>query len=220
MATSGTYKTSFLASVLIGLIVTALLLVALPLLTRIQRDLVRKDGIVPVFIDSRKPPPPPSEDRDKPRKQEPVRKEIKKQAKLPRQTQPKFDIPKVSLSMGTGMLGGIEIAMVSDFEVSDSLFMSAFRLTEVDQPPRPVRTFPPQYPYLAKRDNIEGRVMLKFVVDTDGLAKEPKVEESVPEGIFDEAALKALERYRFRPAVKNGKPVLCIVRLPIAFKLN
>jgi protein TonB len=145
---------------------------------------------------------------------------MQQQAKQTRLTKPKFDIPKVALSMGSGTIGGIEIAMVSDFEVSDSLFMSAFRLTEVDQPPRPVRTFPPQYPYIAKRDNIEGRVMLKFVVDTDGLAKEPRVEESVPEGVFDEAALKALERYRFRPAIKNGKTVLCIVRLPISFRLK
>jgi protein TonB len=50
------------------------------------------------------------------------------------------------------------------------------------------------YPYLAKRDNIEGRVLLKFVVDTDGLPKESKVEKSVPEGVFDGAALKALRR--------------------------
>lgn len=122
--------------------------------------------------------------------------------------------------MGGGTIGGIEITVVSDFEVSDSLFMSAFTAAEVDQPPRPIRTFPPQYPYIAKRDKIEGRVMLKFVVDTDGLPQETQVEESEPEGVFDEAALKAFSRYRFRPAIKNGKPVLCIARLPISFHLD
>lgn len=220
MATLGTYKTSFLVSVLSGLIVTALLFVVLPLLTQIHRNYTRKDKYVPVFVSSRKPPPPPSEDRDKPKEQEPVEKEIQKKARQFQRVQPKFDVPKVSLLMGDGTIGGIEINVVSDFEVSDSLLMSAFKITEVDQPPRPIRTFPPQYPYLARRDNIEGRVMLKFVVDTDGLAKETQVEESEPEGIFDEAALKALERYRFRPAIKNGKPVLCIVRLPISFQLD
>jgi protein TonB len=219
MAKPGNY-TAYLASILSGVIVTVLLMVALPLLTRIHRDVVRREGFVPVLVSSRKPPPPPSEDRDKPRKQEPVEKEIQAKVEQPQRAQPKFDIPKVTLSMGSGIIGGIEIDMVSDFEVSDSLFMSAFRLTEVDQPPRAVRTFPPQYPYLAKRDNIEGRVMLKFVVDTDGLAREPQVEESEPEGVFDEAALTALDRYKFRPAIKNGRAVLCIVRLPISFRLN
>jgi len=220
MEIPGKYKTGFLVSVLSGLIMTALLFVALPLLTLIHRDYSQKDQFIPVLLSNRKPPPPPSEDRDKPREQTPVEKEIQRKAKQPQRTQPKFDIPKVSISMGSGIVGGIEISRVSDFEVSESLFMSAFNLTEVDQPPRAVRTFPPQYPYIAKRDNIEGRVMLKFVVDTDGLPRESRVEESVPEGVFDEAALKALERYRFRPAIKNGKAVLCIVRLPITFQLE
>lgn len=220
MATPGNRITGFMVSVLSGVIVTALLFIALPLLTRMHRSDLRKDAYVPVLISQRKPPPPPSEDRDEPKEQEPVQKEIQRKTMKAQRTQPQFDIPKVTLSMGSGIIGGIAIDMVTDFEVSDSLFMSAFNPTEVDQPPRAVRTFPPQYPYIAKRDNIEGRVVLKFVVDTDGEAKEAKVEESEPVGIFDEAALKALERYRFRPAVKNGKTVLCIVRLPIAFRLD
>lgn len=220
MSIYGTHKSGFLVSVLAGVIVTTLLLIAIPLLTRFHRDTSQNRGFVPVLVSSHKPPPPPSEDRDHPRKQEPVQKEIQKKVKHSRQAKPKFDIPKVPLSMGNSAIGAIEIAMVSDFEISESLFMSAFRMTEVDQKPRTIRTFPPQYPYLAKRDGIEGRVVLKFVVDTDGLPRETEVEESVPEGIFDEAAVKALNRYRFRPAIKNGNAVLCIVRLPISFRLD
>ncbi len=146
MATPGTYKTGFLVSVLSGVIVTVLLFVALPVLTRIHREYKRTDRFVPVLISTRKPPPPPSEDRDKPREQEPVQKEIQRKAVQPQRTQPKFDIPKVTLSMGSAAIGGIEIATVSDFKVSDSLYMSAFNITEVDQPPRPIRTFPPSIP--------------------------------------------------------------------------
>jgi len=220
MATPGTHKTGFLVSILSGVIVTLILFVALPLLTRVHRDYHRASRFVPVLISNRKPPPPPSEDRDKPREQELVQREMERKTVQPQRTQPRFDIPRVPLSMEGGTVVGIEIAMVTDFEVSDSLFMSAFNITEVDQPPRPIRTFPPLYPYMAKRDNIEGRVLLKFVVDTEGLPKEAKVEVSEPEGVFDEAALKALERYRFRPAIKDGKTVLCIVRLPISFRLD
>lgn len=122
--------------------------------------------------------------------------------------------------MGASNVSGIKIGTVSDFKVSDSLFMSAFSLGEVDQPPRVLRVFPPVYPFDAKRDNIQGRVMLRFVVDLDGLAKEAEVVEAEPEGVFEDAALKAVEKYKFRPAVKNGKIVTCIARLPILFQLD
>ncbi len=220
MATPDTYKTGFLVSILSGVIVTVVLFVALPLLTQIHQNYKPSRDRVSVLISSRKPPPPPSEDRDRPKEQELVQKEIQKMTRQAPQTRPEFDIPKVSLALGTGGIGGIEIGVINDFKVSESLYMSAFKLTEVDQPPRPIRTFPPQYPYIARRDNIEGRVVLKFVVDMDGTAKEVQVVVSEPEGVFEDAALKALNRYRFRPAIKNGKEVLCIARLPINFRLD
>jgi protein TonB len=206
-----------------AVIVTVLLFIALPLLTQFQRTFKTKDRIQGTLISSRKPQPPPAEDRDEPKKQEMKQKEVKKEVKRTRKAQPKFNVPKVGLGMGGSGIGGIKIGMVSDFNVSDSLFMSAFNMSEVDQPPRTLRAFPPQYPYLAKRDNIEGKIVLKFVVDVDGTAKEPEVVRAEPPevmDIFKEAALKAVERYKFKPAVKNGKDVLCIVNLPISFTLE
>lgn len=213
-------RTGFPLGILSAMVITGLLYLALPLLTHFQPDQARKVRSQAVLINTRRPPPPPMEEPEQVREQEMLEKqETRKQIKQTRRSQPKFDIPKVTLAMGAGGISGIEIGMVSDFRISDSLFMSAFRLTEVDQPPRVLRVFPPQYPYRAKRDGIEGHVMLKFVVDVNGLARESRVVEAEPEGIFEESALRALERYRFRPAVKNGKPVSCIVNLPVSFQL-
>jgi len=206
--------------VLSALLVTALLFVALPLLTQFQRSYNKKERVQSILIRSRKPAPPPAEDRDQPKKQEMKQKETQKKTKQTQRTQVKFDAPRVNLASGGSGVGGIKIGMVSDFKISDSLFMSAFNLNEVDQPPRVVRVFPPQYPFIAKRDNIEGKVMLRFVVDTDGNAKEAEVVTGEPEGVFDEAALKAVERYKFKPAMKAGKPVNCIVKLPISFTME
>jgi protein TonB len=212
--------TGFLLGVFSATIITLVLYIALPLLTQFQPSLSRKTGVQSVMISSRKPPPPPSEDRDRLEEQKLVeKKQTRKQTKQARRSQPQFVIPRVTFGMGTGNIGSIEIGVVQDFSISDSLFMSAFQMTEVDQPPRVLRVFPPQYPYVAKRDNIEGRVVLRFVVDVDGLAKESKIVVAQPEGVFEEAAFKALERYKFRPAIKNGKPVTCIVNLPITFRL-
>jgi DNA anti-recombination protein RmuC len=37
--------------------------------------------------------------------------------------------------------------------------------------------------------------------------------------IFDEYALKTITEYRFKPAMKNGKPVDFIVKLPMEVKI-
>jgi len=206
-----------------AVIVTLLLFIALPLLTQFQRAFNSKEKTQGTLISSRKPQPPPAEDRDEPKKQEMKQKEAKKEVKQERKAQPKFDVPKVGLGGAGSGVGGIKIGMVSNFNVSDSLFMSAFNMNEVDTPPRVLRSFPPQYPYMAKRDNIEGKIVLKFVVDVDGNAKEAEVVSADPPEVLDmfsEAALKAVERYKFKPAVKNGNDVLCIVKLPISFTLE
>jgi len=146
----------------------------------------------------------------------------KNKAKQTRKAQPKFDVSKVDLGGGGSGIGGVKIGMRS-FNQSDSIFISAFNRSEVDQPPRVIRAFPLQYPYLAKRDNINGRLVLKFVVDVDGTAKELEVVSARPPEvleIFQDAALKAVARYKFKPAVRNGKDVLCIVQLPIVFEMD
>ncbi len=206
-----------------AIIVTVVLFVALPMLTQYQRTLKEKSSITGTLISTRKPPPPPSEDRDQPKKQEMKKTETKKELKEARKAQPKFVTPKVALGMSGAGIGGIKISQVKSFNVSDSLFMSAFNMNEVDQRPRVIRSFPPQYPYLAKRDNITGKIMLKFVVDVDGTAKEAEVVEADPPEVMDvfkDAALKAVERYKFKPAMKGGKAVMCIVKLPISFTLE
>lgn len=203
--------------------VTLLLFIALPLLTTMQRSFDAKKQSQVTLIKSVKPKPLQTEERDEPKKQEMKQKEARKEVKQARRAQPKFDAPRVSAGMSGSNVGGVQIAMTRDFNVSDSLFMSAFNMNEVDQHPSVIRSFNPQYPYLAKRDNIEGKIILRFVVDADGSVQEPEVVSADPPEvleIFSEAALRAVVRYKFKPAVKNGKNVMCIVKLPIGFELE
>ena len=101
-----------------------------------------------------------------------------------------------------------------------NLVDTAYNMSEVDQPPRMLEAFPPKYPYVAKQEKIEGLVVLRFVVATDGKAKEPEVVVAAPADVFESAALEAIPLYKFQPAIMNGTPVNCIVKLPIAFKLD
>ena len=108
----------------------------------------------------------------------------------------------------------------SAFAVEESRFETAFNLTDIDEPPKVVRAVMPRYPFSAAKDGIEGRVVIRFVVDSEGNAQEPDVVEAEPEGVFDETALATIIKYKFKPAVKNGKNVDCIVRMPIKFELG
>ena len=76
-----------------------------------------------------------------------------------------------------------------------------------------------KYPTIAKRAGIEGRVILRFVVDEQGRAVDPEVVQGLGGGC-DEEALRVLQQTRFEPALKDGQPVPVEIALPITFKLG
>ncbi len=76
-----------------------------------------------------------------------------------------------------------------------------------------------QYPVIAKRAGIEGRVILQFIVDEQGRVSESKVVRGIGGGC-DEEALRALQTARFRPGTQRGKPVKVKMSLPMTFRLS
>ena len=75
----------------------------------------------------------------------------------------------------------------------------------------------PAYPADAIRDNVEGTVTLYAIIHTDGTVSGIKVVNSVDPRL-DEAAAKALSRWQFRPATKNGDPVELEALVQIPFR--
>jgi periplasmic protein TonB len=65
----------------------------------------------------------------------------------------------------------------------------------------------PVYPQRALQREIEGYVVVEFDVDETGGVISPRVLYAEPEGYFESAALRALERYRYQPKVVNGRAV-------------
>ena len=55
----------------------------------------------------------------------------------------------------------------------------------------PIFQVPPQYPRRAAERGIEGCVVLKYVVTEVGSVRDPEVIQSIPQGIFDRAAIRA-----------------------------
>lgn len=64
----------------------------------------------------------------------------------------------------------------------------------------------PEYPSRALKRGIEGYVDLAFDITAAGTTSNIRVIESQPEGVFDRAAIRALERWKYKVPVTDGKP--------------
>lgn len=84
--------------------------------------------------------------------------------------------------------------------------------------PEPISTPPPAYTEMAKRAGIEGVVILDTVVDRDGLVTVGRVVKPLPFGL-DAKAREAVELWRFRPAMRHGKPVEVYWTVTVPFSL-
>lgn len=74
-----------------------------------------------------------------------------------------------------------------------------------DSLPAPKRSDLPQYPVEAAVAGIQGAVQTEIVIDAAGNVTDARVVRSIP--MLDEAALKAVQNWRFTPTVVNGQPV-------------
>ncbi|MEM9304414.1 MAG: TonB family protein [Pseudomonadota bacterium] len=65
------------------------------------------------------------------------------------------------------------------------------------QDPMPLVRVVPRYPRQAAIRNIEGQVTIKATVAEDGSVQRAEIVAAEPEGVFDDAALAAIERWQF-----------------------
>jgi protein TonB len=78
----------------------------------------------------------------------------------------------------------------------------------------------PAYPYSARRNHEEGKVVLLVLVSPQGTTKSLKVHRTSGFRALDEAALDAVQRWRFVPARRGDEPVEDWVLVPVSFHLN
>lgn len=91
---------------------------------------------------------------------------------------------------------------------------------QVDQLPVKIYAPNPEYPLQARRNNWEGIVVLKILIETDGLVGKVTVLQSSGYEILDRAAVKAVKRWRYRPALVNGIAVARQAQVRIKFALE
>ncbi len=84
----------------------------------------------------------------------------------------------------------------------------------------PLVRIAPIYPQKALRMRKEGYVKMRFTIDPDGRVHNVEVIESKPGRFFDDAAKKAIKKWKFKPKVVNGKAVEQVGEQTIRFTLG
>lgn len=75
------------------------------------------------------------------------------------------------------------------------------------------------YPELARKAGIEGRVIVQFIIDEQGNVTNPTIVRGMHESL-DQEALRVVKQANFTPGKVEGEPVRVQYSLPITFKLS
>lgn len=76
------------------------------------------------------------------------------------------------------------------------------------------------YPPSAKKDTVEGIVVISFTIDTLGLTVNHKVVKGIRDDLNNEA-LRIARRIKFdKPALQKGKPIAVEYTVPVVFDLR
>ncbi len=85
--------------------------------------------------------------------------------------------------------------------------------------PRFLQRKMPEYPFAARRQKKEGKVVLAITIDANGCLKHVEVIEA-SDPLFVPPSIAALKKSSFLPAIRNGTPITVKAILPIRFAFS
>lgn len=94
-----------------------------------------------------------------------------------------------------------------------------FDPSSLDQIPEARYQTPPQYPFEMKRQGVTGEVLVDFIVDSNGAVQNAYAIKS-SQREFEQAAVQAVSKWKFRPGKKGGRYVNTHMQVPVVFSLN
>ena len=83
-----------------------------------------------------------------------------------------------------------------------------------------IKRVKPRYPKAALRAGIEGKIISLLTVGVDGHVKKAKALGKKLGYGLDDAAIKAVKKFKYRPATVDGTPVVSTVRFTCTFVLE
>ncbi len=143
-------------------------------------------------------------------------------------TMPQLDVLGDPLSQvkGTGSLGpgGPQgIGSGRDHGVGDTAgnrlgSSTASQSWRATTPPVLLRQVEPDYPEEARRAKVQGFVTISVEIDENGRVRVLRVLQPAGLGL-DEKAIEAVKQWRFKPAMRDGRPVAAPAQIQVSFRL-
>lgn len=208
-------KDSFSKSVLIGVGITALLFLAIPL-TQLFIQYEKSTEIIDTLDMAPPPPPPPLEDEPPPPPPE-------------EEPPPEFDTPpppitleqiNMSLEPGIGSSLSGDFALPS-FDVNAKSLggLDIFDINDLENKPIARRQGAPRYPPAARRQGLQGRVTAEFIINEKGDVTRVTITYS-SDPIFENTTIEAIRNWKFTPGEKDGRKVKTRARITIPFSIS
>lgn len=131
--------------------------------------------------------------------------ETRREEKVEREPPPATpDLPQISVN--TSSVESSLVTMAPVVDTSSAIQGMNINATS-DRDVVPLVRINPDYPQRALSRGIEGWVQVQFTITETGSVTDAVVVASDPPNIFDDAAIKAILRWRYNPKVEDGVPV-------------
>ncbi|MDM7861762.1 energy transducer TonB [Alteromonas sp. ASW11-36] len=136
----------------------------------------------------------------------------------PQEEPPQMEQPQMDNSSPDGEGSGMDFAA----DVGNDVALDGgLALESGDGEYLPIVKVAAVYPRRALQRGIEGFVIVEFTVTKQGSVRDPIVVEANPQGIFEQAAIDAALKFKYKPRVVNGEPTeVAGVQNRITFKID
>lgn len=121
----------------------------------------------------------------------------------PKAPPPQMEQPQLDSPTPDGEGGGMDFSADVGADVA---LGSGLALDSGDGEYLPIVKVSPVYPRRALSRGIEGFVIVEFTVSKQGSVKDIRVVEATPPDIFNQAAIDAALKFKYKPRVVNGEP--------------
>lgn len=151
---------------------------------------------IPITEQLRKPPPP-------------------ERPKIPVEADDEEDVPEDLFIDDTPFDPEPEITELPPPPPEEEPTVEFYALSEK---PVEIKRVNPVYPELARRAGIEGRVVVKALINTKGDVEEVAILKSHP--LLDQAAIDAARQFKFKPGKQRDRYVKVWMSIPFTFELK
>ncbi len=201
---------------LYGIIVSALIFMAIPL-SQLFIDYEKSPESIDGLDVAPPPPPPPPEEPPPP--PEPEEEEPPPELDVP---PPPISLEQLDMALepGTGgSLSGDFALPTFDVNAKELGSLDIFDINDLENKPVARRQGAPRYPSSARRQGIQGRVTAEFIIDENGNVINVEIKRT-SNPIFDKPTIDAIRGWKFTAGEKDGRKVKTRTRVTIPYTIS